>query len=986
MTLVLLPSLLHAVWLLEGESIDPERLPELGGKAATLLRLAQAGFPVLPSLVLLPSAFELSRPGPDALPRRLDPLVGRELQMALEVLERLAQRTLGGACWAGRGGRRWAVRSSGRCEDGEQASYAGQYVTRLDVEDAAVEEAIVAVWRSAFGSALVTYRRERGLPESTAAAAAGEAPAVLIQPMLAPRFAGVAFSADPVSGRRGVTLVQSTVGVAAALVAGAVEGETWLFDREGRRLEHRPAPQPAPEPGASAPAAHEAADAASTPDSSDRLLHDSSLPEGEARRIAGLARRLGHHFGVPQDVEWALVEGGALWVLQSRPITTLRGLDDPDGRLALWDNSNIVESYGGVTTPLTFSFARKAYSEVYAQFCRFMGVREATIRRNRAVFGGMIGFLEGRIYYNLLNWYRVLALLPGYRLNARFLEQMLGVKHGLPEERMEQIRLQQRREAAEDPSPRWRDALHLARSLAGLVANALTLRHRSRAFRRRLDRVLLNPTQRAALADARPDELVHLYRRIEAELLNHWDAPLINDFYAMIVYGLLRGLAQRWCPSQANALHDWIAGDPTVISAEPPRRIRAMAVLLQQRPDLVESLQRGDPSTLQSLVASCPELQAEVARYLDDFGDRCLEELKLETLTLREDPLPLLRSIGAMAERLGRSSPPPGRPSESERLQRAAASVAPRLPGQPLRSLLLRWLQGRTRALVSNRENLRFERTRVFGLARRLLMELGRRLAALGLLDQAEDVVYLEVEEALGVVEGNGSGADLRGLVALRREAWKRQLKQRALPRRLETRGLPALAAATLLAAPELPVENGEGMVEPGASPARHWQGLGCAPGLVRAQVSLVSDPRRWLDAPRQRGSDSPILVAASTDPGWVLLFPHAAGLLVERGSVLSHVAIVARELGLPMVSDLGGITASLVDGDWVEMDGRSGLVRRLADVPGGAEPVVAPSLVAGARQGMESSAGHPDAAPAPAGSAAAGAAQLVVLPLSEAP
>jgi pyruvate,water dikinase len=255
-----------------------------------------------------------------------------------------------------------------------------------------------------------------------------------------------------------------------------------------------------------------------------------------------------------------------------------------------------------------------------------------------------------------------------------------------------------------------------------------------------------------------------------------------------------------------------------------------------------------------------------------------------------------------------------------------------------LRRLLLRWLQRRTRALVSNRENLRFERTRVFGLARRLLLELGRRLAGLGLLDQPEDVVFLEVEEVLGVVEGNGSGADLRGLVVVRRAAWQRQRQQRPLPRRMETRGLPALATAALLAAPELPAETGEGMADPAASSAQDWQGTGCAPGLVRARVSLVGDPRRWLDTPRQRGSDRPILVAASTDPGWVLLFPHAAGLLVERGSVLSHVAIVARELGLPMVTDLGGITACLAEGDWVEMDGRSGAVRCLAAAPHGAE------------------------------------------------
>jgi phosphoenolpyruvate synthase/pyruvate phosphate dikinase len=236
MTLSPLPSLLHAVWLLEGEPIDPERLPELGGKAATLLRLAQAGYPVLPSLVLLPSAFELSRSGSAELPRRLHPAVRRELVGALEVLERLAGQALSGSAGVGWIAGCWAVRSSGHSEDGGAASYAGQFATQLEVPLTELEGAILTVWRSAFGSALATYRRERGVPEADGADPAGRAPAVLIQPMLSPRCAGVAFSADPVSGRRGVTLVQAVPGVAAALVAGAVEGETWLFDREGRLL------------------------------------------------------------------------------------------------------------------------------------------------------------------------------------------------------------------------------------------------------------------------------------------------------------------------------------------------------------------------------------------------------------------------------------------------------------------------------------------------------------------------------------------------------------------------------------------------------------------------------------------------------------------------------------------------------------------------------------------------------------------------------
>ena len=83
----------------------------------------------------------------------------------------------------------------------------------------------------------------------------------------------------------------------------------------------------------------------------------------------------GRHFGRPQDIEWAIAD--RLLLLQSRPITSMRAMPDPDASLTIWDNSNIVESYSGVTTPLTFSFAREIYENVYRQFCRMMGVPSA---------------------------------------------------------------------------------------------------------------------------------------------------------------------------------------------------------------------------------------------------------------------------------------------------------------------------------------------------------------------------------------------------------------------------------------------------------------------------------------------------------------------------------------------------------------------------------------------------------------------------------
>jgi pyruvate,water dikinase len=101
-------------------------------------------------------------------------------------------------------------------------------------------------------------------------------------------------------------------------------------------------------------------------------------------------------------------------------------------------------------------------------------------------------------------------------------------------------------------------------------------------------------------------------------------------------------------------------------------------------------------------------------------------------------------------------------------------------------------------------------------------------------------------------------------------------------------------------------------------------QGLGCFPGTVRGIVRIVRDPRDATLAPGE------ILVAERTDPGWIMLFPGALGLLVERGSLLSHSAIVARELRIPAVVSISGLTRWLETGDVVEFDGRTGLVRRV--------------------------------------------------------
>jgi len=100
----------------------------------------------------------------------------------------------------------------------------------------------------------------------------------------------------------------------------------------------------------------------------------------------------------------------------------------------VFDNSNIVESYPGVVSPLTYSFAQYVYARVYRRFVALLGVPDAKIAANADIFDNMLSRRDGRVYYNLVNWYRALALLPGFSINRSYMETMMGVDEPLPKE------------------------------------------------------------------------------------------------------------------------------------------------------------------------------------------------------------------------------------------------------------------------------------------------------------------------------------------------------------------------------------------------------------------------------------------------------------------------------------------------------------------------------------------------------------------------
>lgn len=844
----------------------------LGGKAQTLASLAGRAIAIPEWCVVLPAAFEHSLTPEQRQWAEAGQMsaVFDSLHLATDLVAELDQ-AVQRLC---PDGDLVAVRSSALDEDGLHHSFAGQLESFLFVPAAEVAARVVAVWRSGFSDRLLAYRREQGLT------AMPSVPAVVIQRMVQAEVAGVAFSAHPITGQRRVALVSAVAGVGEALVSGAADAETYEVDRAGQVLRQTAVTEPP-------------------------LLHTAQV-----QAIAQLARRVETLLGRPQDIEWA-IERGQLYLLQARPITTLATVPDPDGALSLWDNSNIVESYSGVTTPLTYSFARRAYAGVYREFCRLMRVPQEAITQQDHTFNCMIGLVQGRVYYNLLNWYRVLALLPGFAVNRRFMEQMMGVKEELPAEVLASVQ-------SATMGDRVKDGLRLAYTLVGLVQNGMTLPRQIRRFYHRLDRALTSASTDLTLQ--RLDELAAHYRALEHQLLTRWDAPLVNDFFAMIFYGVLRKLATAWCGDADGTLqNNLLSGEGGMVSAEPARCVRNMAETAQAHAALIASLCDGTLPAIVQQMARVPEFQAQYEAYLQQFGDRCLEELKLESPTLHDDPLLLLRSVGYLARQRATApqAPTPLADAAVDLRHQAEQRVHQALRRQPLRRLIFNWVLRQTRARVRDRENLRFERTRLFGHVRRVFLEMGKRLYAQNQLNHPRDVFYLTLEELLGQVDGTTTCAQVTELVALRQAEFEHYRHLPPPPNRFSTRGAVHPLQPFVSASPAR-----DSRTESVGADER--QGLGACPGGVRAEVQVITNPKTAVLKP------GCILVAEQTDPGWIMLFPAASGLLVERGSVLSHSAIVAREMGIPAIVSLPGVTQWLRDGDWVELDGSTGRVRRL--------------------------------------------------------
>lgn len=785
-----------------------------------------------------------------------------------------------------------SVRSSAVDEDGSAHSFAGQlssYLYVSNVFDAA--HYLKLCWASAFSERAIVYRVENKLSLTDISVA------VIFQKMIDPGVSGVMFTCDPTDTAVDSYVISAVYGVGEGLVSGLLECDTfWVDARTGKLIRGDVADKR--HMLCQGPSGHcQQIDV----DPKNRGL--PTLDQTQLEALTAIGTKLHKFYNEPQDIEWA-ISAGQLCILQTRPVTTIN--NNSLGFPNLWDNSNIVESYGGLTLPLTFTFALENYKNVYVQFCEILGVPNAVVKDMEYYLGNMLGCINGRVFYNLYNWYKLVGVLPGFKHNKEFMETMMGVGQSLSDEIKERI----------EPHPSWNTLVGNMRK----IRTGLAFVYYHFNIRKVVERFLIdfdNDYQiyrKKNFSKMRSDELFFIYIEINRKFLSKWKAPIINDFLCMVHFGILNKLTSKWFSGvNSNMQNDLLAGDGNLESAEPTKMLVRYANEIKNNKklhDLVMST--SDYSLLEALKQSeFQDFYAKVCHYIDRFGYRCISEMKMEVKDLYTDPSFMFACIkNYMRAGITDISVFEGR----EKALRLAAEVTLYKSLHGWRKIIYLWSLKHTRLALKNRENTRFSRTRIYGVIRALFRELGVRLRQDGIIASPEDIYYLTLQELYGIHQGTLTSYNLKGIVDIRKNEY-REFECLEPKIRFQTRG-PVYWRNDFLETSEIH------QVIPGSD--YDLSGIACCPGVVEGKVRIIHSMKDNLVL------DGEILVAKRTDPGWIPIFPSISGLLVERGSLLSHSAIVAREMGIPAVVGIKGLLNTLTDGMIVRMDGKNGTVKIL--------------------------------------------------------
>src|SRR5215207_4116083 len=790
------------------DEVGKDDIALAGGKGANLGELSRAGLPVPPGLVVTTRAYDAFVEVSDikgevvalaSVPQAEDPArfeevseriralfsggrvpkeIADEIRAAYEEMNEDAETAV-------------AVRSSATAEDLAGASFAGQQDTYLNVRGAeTLLEAVKSSWASLWTARAMAYRARQGIDPATVSLA------VVVQRMVESEAAGVMFTANPSNGRWNELTISASWGLGESVVSGTVTPDSIVVEKGSGRVlsretadkgvmtvytEDRTAERPVPE--------------------AQRL--EPVLDDEMAAALARYGATIEHHYGTPQDIEWALV-GGDFFIVQSRPITALpEPMADPPTDWSVpvpkgtyW-RASIVEQMPDPLSPL---FADLAYGSVPRSLDKLIEelMGSGVFREGDIAFPTVNGYAY--YYYSLGAFWRILVKTPAaFRL-------LMGSGKGSGVMRWSEYAQPRYARTVEE----WE-----AKPLGDLQANELLAGVRK-------------------LLDAGTEYYTSVQTIIPLAYLSE---ALFTMFYNRLVR------REGDPPAQTFLL----GFDSMPIRAE--KSLYDLATWSREHPDLARAL-AGTPSEqiLDLLGAEVPpsgvdreewrEWRSRFQSHLDRYG-HTVYNLDFVNPVPADDPTPLFDTLRFYLDGAG-TDPHERQRATAARREEATKAVLEQRDARRgnLFGKLLKWAQG----VAPVREDALADVGLAWPVMRRMLLELGRRLVEAGAVETPADVFWLRWDEmedkAASLDAGEKQLASLADPVEQRKMLWRGQ--RRVTPPQLLPRGTWLEVFERLMPAAS-EEQTGDTI-----------NGVAASAGQVTAPARVLSGPEDLPDATRR--------------------------------------------------------------------------------------------------------------------------------------
>lgn len=707
----------------------------------------------------------------------------------------------------------YSVRSSSNIEDGFKNSFAGQFDTFLNVKREDINKKIKSCFKSLYNENVLEYIRKNNIKVTDLKMN------VLVQKMIQSELSGIIFTANP-KGILNEAVITVGEGIGENIVQDKVDTTSYYYNLTDKIYYYE--------------------------GKEDYL--DKKTIEELINKSVEIKKYLGEYL----DIEFA-IKDNKIYFLQARLITTI-----DDSKPLILDNSNIVESYPGISLPLTCSFVNVIYTGVFRGISYRILKDKKAIKRYEDVFSNMVGNVNGRLYYKISNWYTILKFLP---LNSKIIpiwQEMLGVKN----------KTYNNKKVALSFKTRFMTYFNFLYEFLNVQKNMDMLNKEFIEVNEYFyDNFSKEKTEK---------EIVELYYEVKNRLLNFWDITLINDMYSFVYTGLLKNRLKKQTEDYEKVANGYISGISNIESMKPIKELIKLAY---------------DKDKI-----SKKEYNRRIDEYIKIYGDRNLEELKIESSTFRTDRALLENKINEYnldKERLESLYENVNKQSE-EKLD---------IKDKKVEKLVNKCKQG-----IKNREISRLNRSRIFGMVREIFLTLGEKFESKNIIRTKKDIYYLTVEEIFELVDEN---KNMQEVVEKRKRDYE---MYRLLP----------TYSRLIFEEKEFNKSHINVNSKKVYQNNNTLRGIPCSNGIAQGEALVIENVN---DIPNCKDK---ILITKMTDPGWVFLLATAKGVIAEKGSLLSHTAIISRELKVPSIVGVEELLDTIKTGDIIRMNGFSGEIEIL--------------------------------------------------------